>query len=81
MDGAKEGLLMMLVFCEMISRNLVIIGFFLRISQLVLYIFTHRRKNILTFHHFVRGLLTTSNLTFQHYKYGTAINQIVGILL
>ena len=55
---------MMSVFWEIISRYLVIIRIFLRIFQLVLYIFTQKRKITSTFGQFVGGLLTTSNLIF-----------------
>ena len=41
MDGEREVLLMVLVYWVMISRKLVTIRFFIRISQLMLYIFTH----------------------------------------
>ena len=70
---------MMLAYWEMISGILVIIKFFLRISQLILYIFNHQIKIILTFLQFMGGLLTTSNLTFLHYKYVISINPNMGM--
>ena len=81
MDGATEVWLIMLVYWVMISRKLVILRSFLRISQLMLYIFTNRRMIISAFLKFRGGLLTTSNLTFLHYKYVIAINQNVGMSL
>ena len=42
---------------------------FFRRSQLMLYIFTHRRKIISAFLNFMGSILTTLNLTFLHYKY------------
>ena len=77
MGGAKYVWLMMVVYWVIISRSLVIISFFLRRYQLMLYIFTHRRNNISTFLQFIGGLLTTSNFTFLHYKYVIAINPSV----
>ena len=54
---------------------------FLRRSQLMLYIFTHQRKIISIFLQFMGGLLTSSNLTFLHYKYVIVINPDVGMPL
>ena len=81
MDRTKEILLMMLVSWLMLSIILVIIRFFLRRYQLMLYIFTHRRKIISIFLQFMGGLLTTSNLTLLHNKYVIAINPNVGMSL
>ena len=72
---------MVLVFWIMISRRLVMIRFFLSISQLILYIFTHQGKSIPNFLQFRGGLLTTSNFTFIHYKNVIEINQNMGMSL
>ena len=77
----KEFLLMMLVYQVMISKSMVIIRFFLRRSQITLYIFNHRRNIVSAFLQFMRGLLTTPNLTFLHYKYVIAIYPNVGMSL
>ena len=72
---------MTLVYWVMISRSLVVIRFFIRRSQLMLYIFIHQRKILSILLQFRGSLLTTLNLTFVHYKYVIAINQNVGMSL